>query len=164
MRGHRPADLDECAAMWSDPAVTRYIGGKPSTRQQTWSRLVNYAGHWALMGFGYWVLEDKTTGAFVGELGFADFKREIAPSMRDVPELGFALAAQAHGKGFASEAVRAALAWGDAHLPAERTVCLINEDNAASIRVVQKAGYTVFERTRFNDVPTLFLERLQPSR
>jgi RimJ/RimL family protein N-acetyltransferase len=84
--------------------------------------------------------------------------------MRDVPELGFALAARAHGKGYASEAVRAAIAYADAHLPAERTVCLINEDNAASIRVVQKAGYTVFERTLFNDVPTLFLERLQPAR
>ena len=145
--------------MWSDPAVTRYIGGKPSTCQQTWSRLVTYVGHWALMGFGYWVLEEKATRRFVGELGFADFKRDIAASMRDVPELGFALAARAHGKGYASEAVRAALAWGDEHLPAERTVCLVNEDNAASLRVVQKAGYTAFEHAVLNEQPVAFLER-----
>jgi RimJ/RimL family protein N-acetyltransferase len=145
--------------MWSDPIVTRYIGGKPSTRQQTWSRLVNYAGHWALLGFGYWVLEEKTTGRFAGEVGFADFHREIAASMRDVPELGFALASHAHGKGYATEAVAAVVAWGDRHLPSPRTVCLIDPRNAASLRVVQKAGYAIFEHATFNDGPALFLER-----
>ena len=159
MRGHRVDDLDACLAMWSDPAVTRYIGGKPSSRQQTWSRLVNYAGQWALLGFGYWVLEEKATGRFAGELGFADFQRDIAASMRDAPELGFALAAHAHGKGYATEAVTAAVAWGDANLRSARTVCLIDEDNAASIRVVEKAGYAIFARTTFNDRPTLFFER-----
>jgi hypothetical protein len=34
-----------------------------------------YIGHWALMGFGYWVIEEKATGEFVGDVGFADFKR-----------------------------------------------------------------------------------------
>lgn len=145
--------------MWSDPAVTRYIGGKPSSRQQTWSRLLTYAGHWRLLGFGYWAIEEKTTGRFIGELGFADFKRDIAASMRDVPELGFALAARVHGKGYASEAVAAALRWGDEHLAAERTVCLIDADNVASQRVVQKAGYVPFERTMFSERPTMFFER-----
>jgi RimJ/RimL family protein N-acetyltransferase len=159
MRAHRVGDLEACLAMWSDPVVTRYIGGKPSSRQQTWSRLVNYAGHWALLGFGYWVLEEKTAGRFAGELGFADFQRDIAASMRDVPELGFALAPHAHGKGYATEAVAAVVAWGDRHLRSPRTVCLIDEDNAASLRVVQKAGYAIFESTTFNDRPTLFLER-----
>ena len=115
--------------MWSDPVVTRYIGGKPSTEQQTWSRLLGYAGHWALMGFGYWAIVEKSSGSFAGELGFANFRRDIAASMRDVPELGWALAARFHGKGYASEAVRAAVAWGDV-LRTARTVCLINTGNA----------------------------------
>ena len=159
MRGHRPDDLADCYAMWSDPAVTRYIGGKPSTRQQTWSRLLTYAGHWALLGFGYWAIEEKSTGRFAGELGFADFKRDIAPSMRDVPELGFALTARVHGKGYASEAVGAAVRWSDEHLTAERTVCLIDADNAPSQRVVQKTGYAAFDRASFNERPTMFFER-----
>jgi RimJ/RimL family protein N-acetyltransferase len=162
LRGHRVDDLDDCFAMWSAPEVTRYIGGKPSTRQQTWSRLVGYAGQWSLMGFGYWVIENRSTHRFLGELGFADFQREIAASMRGVPELGFALAPDARGKGYASEAVHAALAWGDEHLASDRTVCLIDEDNAASIRVVQKAGYAIFERAVFNNQPTLYLERMRP--
>ena len=145
--------------MWSDPVITRFIGGKPSTEQQTWSRLLGYAGHWALMGFGYWVVEEKSTGRFAGELGFANFRRDIAASMRDVPELGWALASRYHGQGFATEAVRAAVAWGDVRFHSARTVCLINEDNVASLRVAQKCGYDVFERASFNDQPTLFLAR-----
>lgn len=159
LRGHRADDLDDCAAMWSQPAVTRYIGGKPSTRQQTWSRILGYAGHWALSGFGYWAVEDKATHRFIGELGFADFKRDIAASMRDTPELGFALVPDVHGKGYATEAVRAAVAWGDAHLRPDRTVCLVADGNAASQRVVRKNGFTPFERAELNGVPTQYFER-----
>jgi RimJ/RimL family protein N-acetyltransferase len=163
LRAHRLDDFEASFAMWSDPAVTRYIGGKPSTEQQTWSRLMTYAGHWALLGFGYWAVEDTSTGIFAGELGFANFRRDIAPSMRDVPELGWTLASRFHGRGLATEAVRAAVAWGDARFGATRTVCLINAENAASIRVAQKCGYDVFERTIFSEQPTLFLQRAGPA-
>ena len=158
LRAHRLDDFEASFAMWSDPVVTRYIGGKPSTEQQTWSRMTSYAGHWALMGFGYWAIE-TATGSFAGELGFANFRRDIASSMRDVPELGWALASRFHGQGLASEAVRAALAWGDIRFRPARTVCLIDADNLASIRVAQKCGYAVFEQTIFHERPTLFLER-----
>ncbi len=159
MRAHRLDDFEASFAMWSDPAVTRFIGGKPSTEQQVWSRMLNYAGHWTLLGFGYWALEEKATGAFAGELGFANFRRDIAPSMRDVPELGWTLATRFHGKGYATEAVRAAGAWGDRRFDSPRTVCLIGAENAASIRVAEKCGFTVFERTVFHGEPTLFLAR-----
>lgn len=159
LRAHRLDDFEAGFAMWSDPVVTRYIGGKPSTEQQTWSRLLGYAGHWSLLGFGYWALEEKASGEFAGELGFANFRRDIAASMKDAPELGWALAARFHGQGYASEAVRAVVAWGDARFESARTVCLIDVENLASIRVAQKCGYDVFERARFNDRPTLFLER-----
>ena len=75
----------------ADPIVTKYISGRPSTVQQTWSRLLTYVGHWNLMGFGYWAIEEKSSGDFVGEAGLADFKRDIAASMKGNPELGFAL-------------------------------------------------------------------------
>ena len=159
LRGHRLDDLDDCFAMWSDPIVTRFIGGKPSTEQQSWLRMLGYAGHWSLMGFGYWAIEEKVTGSFVGEVGFADFKRDIAPSMKNVPELGWALAPRFHGKGLGTEAVRAALAWGDAHFQGTRTVCLIDSDNAASIHVAEKCGYREFERTLFNGTPSVFFTR-----
>ena len=159
LRAHRRSDFAACVAMWRDPAVTRYIGGKPSTEQQTWSRMLSYAGHWVLMQYGYWAVEERDSGTFTGELGFADFKREITSSMRDVPELGFAFVSSVHGRGYATEAVGAAIAWGDAHLPSARTVCLVSPENTASLRVVEKAGYEIFERSMFNERPSLFLSR-----
>jgi RimJ/RimL family protein N-acetyltransferase len=159
LRKHRFDDLSACVAMWSDPNVTKFISGRVSTEQQTWMRLLSYIGHWGLMGFGYWVIEEKASGDFVGEVGFMDFKREIAPSIRGKPELGFALASRFHGKGYATEAVRAALAWADAHLPHAATVCLVTPQNVASLRVVEKCGYDVFEQSLYNDQPVLLLSR-----
>ncbi len=159
LRGHRLDDYPACTAMWADPAVTRFIGGTPSSPQQTWARMLAYVGHWSMRRFGYWALEEKDSGTFVGELGFADFKRDIAPSMSGVPELGWALVSSAHGRGFATEAVRAAVAWGDAAFGSARTVCLIHPDNVASIRVAQKNDYRVFASTTLNGRATLFLER-----
>lgn len=145
--------------MWADPLVTRFIGGKPSTPQQTWMRVIAYAGHWSLLGFGYWAVEEKSSGTFAGELGFADFKRDIAPTMQNVPELGWAFAPPFHGRGYATEAVRAVTAWSDAHFADPRTVCLIGAGNIASIRVAEKCGYIEFARTTFNNEPTIFFER-----
>lgn len=145
--------------MWSDPNVTKFISGRTSTEQQTWMRLLSYIGHWGLMGFGYWAIEEKASGDFVGEVGFMDFKRDIAASMRGKPELGFALASRFHGKGYATEAVRAALTWADARLPHPATVCLVTPQNLGSLRVVEKCGYEIFERGIYNEHPVLFLAR-----
>lgn len=160
LRGHTPDDYDECAALWGDAQVTRYIGGRPSTPEEVWTRLLRYAGMWALLGFGYWVVRERETGRFVGELGFADFRREITPPL-DAPEAGWVLAPWAHGRGYATEAVHAALAWGDAHLAAPRTVCMISPDNAASIRVAEKCGYRELARISFKGEDTLLFERLR---
>lgn len=146
--------------MWADPEVTKFIGGRPSTEQQTWTRLLTYIGHWAIMNFGYWAIEEKASGDFVGEAGLADFKRDVPPAMRDVPELGFALVSRAHGKGYATEAARAVLDWADTHLRNPRTVCMVNPQNTASLRVVEKCGYSVFAQSAYNEQEVLFLARL----
>ena len=114
LRGHTKADLDVCAAMWGDAEVTRYIGGRPFARDEVWARLLRYVGHWQEMGYGFWALTEKASGQLIGELGFADFKRQLEPSFGDTPEMGWVLSPSGHGKGYASEAVAAALAWADA--------------------------------------------------
>ena len=117
-------------------------------------------GHWAWLGFGYWALEEKASGEFVGELGFADFKRDIQPSLEDIPELGWALVSRAHGKGYATEAVRAAIAWGDEHFGQRRTACIIHPENLASIHVAEKCGYQEFQRTTYKNHEVILYERL----
>ena len=158
-RGHRLDDFAESAAMWSDPDVTRWIGGRPCSEEETWARLLRYAGHWSLMGFGYWAVREKASGRFVGEVGFADFRREIRPSIAGLPELGWVLAPWSHGRGFATEAALAALDWGETHFGATRTVCLIRPENIASLRVAEKCGYDEADRTTYKDQPTILFHR-----
>jgi RimJ/RimL family protein N-acetyltransferase len=178
LRGHRPEDFAESVALWSDPNVTRFIGGKPLTEEDVWARLLRYAGHWAWMGFGYWVLEEKSTGRFAGEVGLADWKRDIEPSLKDIPEAGWVLASRVHGLGYATEAVRVVLAWADKRIsgikgPAPkkgshrlemehakpvpldqaRMVCIIDTGNVRSVRVAEKCGFLELCKTTYHDQP-----------
>lgn len=159
LRGHRISDFAASAAMWADPKVVRHIGGHASTPQQAWLRLMSYVGHWPLLGFGYWAIEEKATGEFVGELGFADFKREMEPSIKGMPEAGWVLRSHAHGKGYGTEALSAIFAWGDKQLPSKRIVCLIEPGNVSSLRLAKKYGFKEVQPTKFNGVPIILFER-----
>jgi len=159
LRGHRLEDFADIAALWGDPLVTRYIGGRPLTEEEAWTRLLRYIGHWSLLGFGYWVARETSSGRFVGEVGFADYRRDIHPSLDGAPEAGWVLAPWAHGHGFATEAVGAALAWGAAYFGPTRTVCLINPENLPSIRVAEKCGFRARERTTYHGEPTIIFDR-----
>ncbi len=159
MRAHNLTDLEECVAMWADPDVVRHVGGAPCSRQVTWGRMQRYVGHWVMMGYGFWALEQRSTGRFVGEVGFADFKRDLKPSLDGTPEIGWVLASAMHRRGLATEAVTAAIAWGDVHIESDRSACVINPGNAASIRLAHKMGYREFARTEYKDRPAILFER-----
>jgi RimJ/RimL family protein N-acetyltransferase len=159
LRGHRLDDFAACAAMWADPVVSWQLGRKPFTEEEAWTRLLRYVGHWALLGFGYWVVEEKDSGNFVGEVGFADYKRDMQSPVKESPEIGWVLAAWAHGKGYATEAARAALQWGDAHFSPSRTTCIISPDNLRSIRVAEKCGYRDLQLTLYKGQPTIVFVR-----
>jgi RimJ/RimL family protein N-acetyltransferase len=159
-RGHGADDFEESAAMWGDPVVTRYVGGKPSTREEAWARLLRNVGHWSVLGFGYWVVRERGTGRFVGEVGFGELRRQITPTFDGAPEAGWVLAPWASGKGFATEAMRAVLAWADERFP--RTVCMIDVGNAASVRVAAKCGYREWHETTYHGKPVVLYERNAP--
>lgn len=159
LRPHRAEDFDDLAALWADPLVTRFIGGRPSTAEDSWLRLLRYGGLWGLLGFGYWAVRDRASGRFVGDVGFADFHRGLG--FDGVPEAGWVLSPWAHGKGFAGEAVRAALAWADAR-GWDRSVCIIDEANAPSLRLAAARGYQEASRLTYKDHPVILLERPRP--
>jgi RimJ/RimL family protein N-acetyltransferase len=150
-------DFAQGCAMWGDPAVVRYLGGKPHTGEEVWSRLLRFIGHWAALGFGYWVAETLADGAFCGVVGFSDFRREIEPRLDGLPEMGWVLTASCHGHGLATEAGRAALRWRHQVLPPGETVCIIDPENAASLRVAAKLGFQETDRTTHNDRAAVIL-------
>ncbi|MBY8821970.1 GNAT family N-acetyltransferase [Sphingomonas colocasiae] len=156
----RPAERDfaDILALWSDPELLRFIG-KPCTREEGWARLLKYAGHWSLFGFGYWMLREADTGRFVGEIALAYQQRVGVPMSGEQPETGWMLASGAQGRGLAGEALTAVLAWADAHLPAPCTTCLIDPANTPSIRLATARGYRPIGEIEFNGAATIMFDR-----
>ncbi|MBK9033104.1 MAG: GNAT family N-acetyltransferase [Myxococcales bacterium] len=159
LRGHRKADLDACYALWSDPDVVRHIGGVASPKDAVWMRLVQYVGHWALNGYGYWLVEDRASGRFVGEVGVADFMREVDPPIDGVPEAGWVISPWAQNRGHATEALTAVLAWAHDHLDDPEIACLIDPANAPSLRVAAKADFREVAQTAWRGHPSVVLRR-----
>ena len=81
LRAHDGNDLDAIFAMWSHPDVVRHITGKPSTREECWARILRYGGLWPVVGYGYWAVVEKESGRFIGDVGIADFRRDMEPAI-----------------------------------------------------------------------------------
>ncbi|WP_400192954.1 GNAT family N-acetyltransferase [Hymenobacter sp. B81] len=159
LRGYRSSDFPAYVAMWQHPDFYRYLAPQPLPEEDIWGILLRAAGHWALQGYGFGAVEEKASGEFIGAVGFADRHRALDPPSNGAPEIGWVLAARTHGRGYATEAVQAALAWGDAHFGGARTMCIMHPDNVASRRVAEKFGYREFARTLYKNALTVLLER-----
>lgn len=90
----------------------------------------SYAQH----GFGLWAVTLRDDGEFAGICGL--LKRDAL----DAPDVGFALLPAHRGRGLASEAARASLAYGREQLGLQRVLAIVKPQNAASIRVLGKLG------------------------
>jgi RimJ/RimL family protein N-acetyltransferase len=141
LREHRAEDLDDYTALWSDEAVVRHIGGRPLGRHDCWGRILRFRGMWTLLGFGFWIVEDRRTGDLIGEAGTMDIRREIEPSLDGTLEAGWVLLPEFHGQGMAGEAMRLVLEWADRHHPWQELSCIIAEGNRSSLRLAEKLGF-----------------------
>ena len=159
LRPLKESDLEPIAAAATDPETVRFVGGKTASREETWRKLVTIPGMWALFGFGYWIVERKSDGAVIGQAGFADFKRDMTPSLEGLPEMGWSFSRGAWGQGYASEAGAAALAWADEALPGCEIVAIIDAENLASVRVAEKLGFARREEGVYRDAPILVFRR-----
>ncbi|HEX7784348.1 MAG TPA: GNAT family N-acetyltransferase [Sphingobium sp.] len=158
LRPHRAADFPDMQALWGDARTVRFIGGHVQDAQTVWFRLLRYAGMWALLGYGFWAIEDRATGAYLGDGGLMDGRRGIA-LLDGAPEIGWALMPEAGGRGLATELAVAVTGWADIALKARATRCIIEPDNAASLRVAGKAGYTEIGRAALGEKAVIVLER-----
>lgn len=140
LRRHRLEDADDLQTLWTDPDVVRFIGA-PSSRQESWARLLRYAGHWSLFGYGYFAVEERESGRFVGDVGVAHFRRDGLDEPEDSAEAGWVLSGACHGRRYGTEAATALHRWIDGTLTCARTHCIIDPDNAASIRLARSLGY-----------------------
>ena len=89
LREIREDDLDRHASMLGDPEVVRFLGGATLSREESWRKMLAGRAVWEMLGYGYWSVERREDGAYVGQLGFADFKRDLTPSIEGAPEAGY---------------------------------------------------------------------------
>ena len=135
LRMFREDDLDPYAAMAADPEVTRHLGdGRPLSRADAWRQMAMILGHWQLRGYGMWAAEEASTGRLAGRIGF--FNPEGWPGF----ELGWTLAREFWGRGYATEGARRALEYGFTELGRERVISLILPANLPSVRVAERLG------------------------
>ncbi len=161
----RPHVIDDFAflkQLWADPEVARFISGTPSTPEESWARLLRYIGHWAAFGFGYFAIFDKADGRYLGECGLMELQREITPSLAGSAEVGWVLTSDAWGRGLATEAMSAVMAWYGARPDAQPLSCIIAPGNVASIRVAAKLGFMLETETLYGERPTLVFRRGNP--
>ena len=158
LRPHSLADYASCRTLWADERVVKHIGGAPQDGQAVWFRLLRYAGMWSLLGYGMWAIEDRKSGAFLGEAGLLSAARGL-PELEGVPEAGWVLTPDAWGKGIALEAMTAVLTWADAHGEAPSLRCIIHPDNVASISVAHRLGFSALVDTDLSGTPTRVFDR-----
>lgn len=137
LRPWRDDDVDPYAAMCADPEVMRHMGdGSTLTREDAWRQMAMFIGHWQLRGFGMWAVEERETQRFIGRVGL--HQPEGWPGL----EVGWMLARDTWGCGYATEAGRASLdhAWNV--VGAQHVISVIAPDNVASLRVAERLGET----------------------
>ena len=125
------ADLEALHAIYGDADAMRWVDGDYSTVDKTRAALATHIRMHALDGFAFWAVEAREGGALVGEVGFGRLGDEV--------EMGWTFRRDAWGRGYATEAGRAALA----EAPRERVIAVIRRENAASIRVAEKLGFVL---------------------
>jgi len=147
MRGWRESDLAPWAAMNADPEVRRYLGPL-LTFEQASAWVLNFQDDLDRYGFGFWALEVRASGEFIGFAGLRTMDE-------DMPftgvELGWRLARAAWGHGYATEAARAALAYGFGILGLPEVVAVTMARNERSRAVMRRIGMTTDPAEDFDD-------------
>jgi RimJ/RimL family protein N-acetyltransferase len=139
LREWRDSDLDAFAAMGADPRVMEFF---PSLldRDQTAAAIAKYRAHFAEHGFGFVALEVPGVTEFAGVCGMAHmrFEAHFTPCV----EIGWRLAHEYWGKGYASEAALALLDYGFHTLRLSEIVAVTFTGNLRSRRVMERIGMT----------------------
>jgi RimJ/RimL family protein N-acetyltransferase len=141
------SDVDELHAIQSDAHHMRYYP-HPFTRDETRAWIERAIAHCRRFGFGLWAIDDRRTGAFLGNCG----PLHQTVDRRDEVELGWSVTPARAGQGIATEA---ASAWRDHCLRAlalPHVIALVRPQNAPSRRVAEKIGMTVWKSTTFGSM------------
>jgi RimJ/RimL family protein N-acetyltransferase len=142
-------DFEPYARMCADTEVMRYLGGKTFSRPEAWRHMAFFIGHWHLRGYSHWAVEEKASGQMIGRIGF------LNPEGWPGFEIGWTLAREQWGKGYATEGARRALEYAFTELDKDHVISLIHPENRGSIRVAERLGERVEGKAQIMGIDVL---------
>jgi ribosomal-protein-alanine N-acetyltransferase len=151
----RPCGLDDVDALhqlWIDPDVRRYLWDDIEIPRERAEATVCDAMESSAQGLGLWLVIERATDALAGFCGLIRRERE------GEPELLYGLAPAFWGRGFATEAAQAALAYAFGTLGAARVTATMDPPNVGSVGVMMRLGFHFVRRDTLNNLDTSFYE------
>lgn len=127
-------DFDAIARAMADESTVRYLGIKPMSRPEAWRSMAALMGHWEIRGYGFFALEHKVTGEWVGRVG------PWFPEGWPAPEVGWTISPDHLRQGYATEAARASIDYAFNTLGWNEVIHVIMPGNTGSIGVAEKVG------------------------
>ncbi|MBN9333490.1 GNAT family N-acetyltransferase [Devosia sp.] len=142
--------VDALWAMHANPTVARYLDvkGRVYDRAKAVERVDGWRREYADHGIGKFAIERKADGAFIGRAGFSPYEGE--------PEIGYSLAEDHWGQGYASEIALGLRDWFFTNRPDSYFIGFAHVDNAASLRVLEKIGMIKTHQGSLADMPHQF--------
>jgi ribosomal-protein-alanine N-acetyltransferase len=137
IRTFEPRDADAWLALVNDPDVTRYLPPTPAKTMQTFAEALE--GRLAMereIGYSMWAVDDKNTGAFVGQCGIRPVQEGAGPEI----DLAYHYTRASWNKGYGTEAAIAVLAYGLGQVGLDRIMAVAMPENTGSWRIMEKAG------------------------
>jgi RimJ/RimL family protein N-acetyltransferase len=157
LRHLEPADLDDLYALYRDPEMRRYFPDGTLTLEETREELEWFMnGHPRRPELGLWATVDKASGRFLGRCGLLMWQIDG----REEVEVAYLIDKRYWGRGLATEAAAAIRDHAFETLGLSRLVCLIDQDNAASIRVAEKIGMA-FEKEGRDELGPFWLYAIE---
>jgi RimJ/RimL family protein N-acetyltransferase len=139
LRSWRDDDLDPFAAMCADPRVMATLG-PVMTRDETAALIERASGIERDLGHTFWAMERKADGQLIGWCGVKRGPEETP--IAGVPELGWRLARDGWGQGYAREAAQATIDWSFANLPDDALWAITTVGNSRSWGLMERLGMT----------------------
>ncbi|MFK7957658.1 MAG: GNAT family N-acetyltransferase [Lysobacterales bacterium] len=127
-------DFDGWAKAMADANTMKYLGSAPLDRAKAWRNMAMVMGHWQIRGFGFFSVEEKTTGDWVGRVG------PWYPVGWPKAEVGWLTSPEHLRRGFAAEAAKASIQYAFGELGWPEVTHVILDGNVASVSVAEKVG------------------------
>lgn len=133
-------DFEGWARTMADEQTVRFLGIEPLSRADAWRNMAMVMGHWQIRGFGFFSVEDRATGEWVGRVG------PWYPQGWPQPEVGWTISPDHLRKGYATEAGRASIDYALNELGWDSVIHMILEGNEASMATAEKLGSRFLRR------------------